>query len=424
MFSRIGDAAIKKDLTNTLALCEILGHPQRQFRSIHVAGTNGKGSVSHMLAAVLQEAGYKTGLYTSPHLKDFRERIKVNGVMISEAEVIAFTQRMQPHIESILPSFFEITVAMAFHHFAAQEVDIAVVETGLGGRLDSTNVITPELSVITNIGWDHMHLLGDTLPKIATEKAGIIKRNIPVVVGEVLDETRSVFEAKAAVENAPLFFAQERFKIESFTQNNHSLEVKVRDSVHGSTNDYTLDLPGIYQCNNLITVLAAIEQLKAQSWRLSETVVKNALRRSRRLNGLQGRWEKIATHPDLVIDVGHNEDGIKQILLQLQQSHYRQYHIVTGMVKDKDVEKVLTLLPKDAHYYFTQAQIPRALPAGQLQAMAAAKGLNGHAYTDVNTALENAMANAEKEDLVLVCGSVFLAGEVDRSRWNRGELLL
>lgn len=413
MFSRIGAAAIKKDLHNTIALCEALDNPYNHFKSIHIAGTNGKGSVSHMLAAILQTAGYKTGLYTSPHLHDFRERIKVNGEMISEQYVIDFTERVQPLIDEIEPSFFEITVAMAFEYFKQQNVDIAVIEVGLGGRLDSTNIITPELSIITNIGWDHMNLLGDSLEKIAYEKAGIIKQEIPVVVGETLPETKPVFEQKANAMQAPLHFAYNEFKVTSKKIIDHQLVVDVEELTIKSYFQYTLDLPGSYQTKNILTVLSSVRQLQEQGWNISEEHLKTALATSKQINGLHGRWEVIHEHPTVVMDVGHNEDGVKQIVDQLNESSYHKLHIVIGMVKDKEIEKVLALLPKDAQYYFTKAHIPRALPETDLQTKASAFNLLGDCFENVNTAIATAMQHANSDDLILVCGSVFLVGEVD-----------
>lgn len=416
MFSRIGAAAIKKDLHNTIELCEALNNPQQKFKTIHVAGTNGKGSVSHMLAAVLQTAGYKTGLYTSPHLHDFRERIKVNGEMISEGFVVEFTERIQPQIDLIHPSFFEITVAMAFDYFAQQKVDVAVVEVGLGGRLDSTNIITPELSIITNIGWDHMNLLGDTLEKIAGEKAGIIKPGIPVVVGEVIAETKPVFENKAKEQQAVLHVATDEFNIIGKEQSNGYLFVEAEDVKSKLLQSYQLDLPGIYQTKNILTVLTAIKLLQQKEWNISEQQIYTALSQVKKINGLHGRWETIHQHPSVIVDVGHNEDGIKQIVAQLEETTYNKLHIITGMVKDKEVEKVLSLLPKDATYYFTHAHLPRALPEDQLQAKAAVFGLKGETYPDVNNALSIALKNTSADDLILICGSVFLAGEVDITR--------
>lgn len=415
MFSRIGAAAIKKDLHNTIVLCEALGNPHKKFKSIHIAGTNGKGSVSHMLAAVLQTAGYKTGLYTSPHLHDFRERIKINGEMISEDFVINFTKRIQPLIDELEPSFFEITVAMAFDYFAQQEVDVAIIEVGLGGRLDSTNIITPVLSVITNIGWDHMNLLGNSLEKIAEEKAGIIKPNVPVVIGEVIPESKLVFLQKAQKQNAELHFAQEEFRLKSFHHNDDILSVEIEETETRKSDSYQLDLPGIYQTKNILTVLASVKQLQKTNWKISNDHLHSALKQTKKINGLHGRWERIHENPRVILDVGHNEDGVKQIVLQLSQTKHNRLHIVLGMVKDKEIDKVLSLLPKDAVYYFTRAQIPRALPETDLKQKALDHHLTGETFTDVNAALNNAKQMANTDDLILVCGSVFLVGEVDQS---------
>jgi dihydrofolate synthase / folylpolyglutamate synthase len=415
MFSRIGAAAYKADLTNTLSLCRFLNNPQHQFASIHIAGTNGKGSTSHMLAAILQQAGYKTGLYTSPHLKDFRERIKINGEMISEAAVIDFTERTKEITAAIQPSFFELTVGMAFEYFAAEKVDIAVIETGLGGRLDSTNVITPLLSLITNISYDHQNLLGDTLPQIAMEKAGIIKPCMPVIIGEATAETKPVFDSTAAAKQAPLYYASDCYTVSAWQHKDHLLQVTVNDTGTGQTSDYVLDLPGLYQTNNLPAILQAVKLLNKTGFALPDTAVQAALRNVKTLTGLHGRWELIQEQPAVVLDVGHNEAGIKAILQQLSVTPHRQLHWVMGMVKDKDVEKVLALLPKEAIYYFTQAPIPRALPVDELLQKAKGFMLQGQAYADVNSALAAAKIQADKTDLILVCGSVFIVGEVART---------
>lgn len=413
MFSRIGLAAYKKDLDNTLKVCDHLDNPHKKFKTIHIAGTNGKGSVSHMLAAILQTAGYKTGLYTSPHLKDFRERIRVNGDMISEEFVIDFTERIKPVIENIEPSFFEITVGMAFDYFAKQEVDIAVIEVGLGGRLDSTNVITPELSVITNIGWDHMNILGDTLEQIAFEKAGIIKQGIPVVIGEAIPETRKVFEKIAAEKNAPLHFAQEKRTVTEWQWQKHVLKLDVEMQHHTDHKHYLLDLPGLYQSKNLLTVLEACTVLQGKGWKTDEATVFKALQQVKKMTGLHGRWEIIHHHPTIVLDVAHNEEGIRQLVQQAELTDHHHLHIVLGVVKDKPLENVLKLLPKTASFYFTQAHIPRALDAAELKQMALGFEISGDVYPDVNTALEKIIETAHANDLVIVCGSVFLVAEVD-----------
>jgi dihydrofolate synthase/folylpolyglutamate synthase len=412
MYSRIGLAAYKKDLGNIIRLCEFLGNPHTKFKSIHVAGTNGKGSVSHMLAAILQTAGYKTGLYTSPHLKDFRERIKINGEMVSQQFVIDFTEKIKPLIEETEPSFFEISVAMAFEYFAEQNVDVAVIEVGLGGRLDSTNIITPELSVITNIGWDHMNILGSALEKIAFEKAGIIKPGVPVVVGEVLPETEPVFKKIAGEKKAPLTIASKKRWVSGWEKEKYYLVADVAQSGKPDRHTYRLDMQGLYQLKNLLTVLEAVTVLQSKGWHLDEHIISNALQKTRKLTGLHGRWETIYHTPTVVLDVAHNEDGFRQLAEQIEMSDYHQLHIILGLVKDKEVEKILRLLPAGAEYYFTKAQIPRAIPEHELAAKAAAAGLKGELFPDVNTALKSALDKAHKNDLILVCGSVFLAGEV------------
>jgi dihydrofolate synthase/folylpolyglutamate synthase len=413
MFSRIGVDAFKKDLTNTITLCKHLGDPHNKFKTIHIAGTNGKGSVSHMLAAILQTAGYKTGLYTSPHLKDFRERIKIDGEMVAEEFVISFTEKIKPLIDEIRPSFFEITVAMAFDYFAEQKVDVAVIEVGLGGRFDSTNIITPDLSVITNIGWDHMNILGDSLEKIAFEKAGIIKKDIPVVIGETLAETKEVFVKIAAEKNAPVHYVKKNRSVISWEWTRHELISEVAEAGKPDHKKYHLDLPGIYQNKNLLTVLEVCSVLKELNYSLDERDIREGLQKTKKITGLHGRWEIIHEHPTIVLDVGHNEDGIKQIKQQLELTTFHDLHIIIGLVKDKEVDKVLSLLPHAAHYYFTQAQIPRALAASDLQAKAAGFNLHGNAFPDVNTAIKTALSGSHKDDLILVCGSVFLVGEVN-----------
>lgn len=413
MFSRIGAAAFKADLNNTIALCEHLDNPQKKFKSVHIAGTNGKGSTSHMLAAIFQTAGYKTGLYTSPHLKDFRERIKIDGEMIQEAYVVEFISRINPLIEKLSPSFFEITVAMAFEYFMRQQVDIAVIEVGLGGRLDSTNIITPELSIITNISWDHMNMLGNTLEKIAGEKAGIIKHSIPIVIGERQEGVDKVFEEKALQENAPLVFASEKRFVAEWQLEHNMLNAGVAIFHTDEKTYYQLDLTGIYQTKNLVTVLESVKILQHQGWNITEENVRHALQKVKKLTGLHGRWDTIHQHPTVILDVGHNEDGIKAIAEQLEVTTYHHLRIVIGMVKDKEVDKVLTYLPQTATYYFTRSAIPRALPEEELAEKGRSSGLSGNYYPDVNTALRAAMSHADKDDVIVVCGSVFVVGEVD-----------
>ncbi len=426
MFSRIGAAAIKPNLDNTIAICKFLGHPEKKIKTIHIAGTNGKGSTSHMLASIFQEAGYKTGLYTSPHLYDFRERIKVNGQMCSQDFVIEFTNKIKPCIEKIEPSFFEITVGMAFDYFVQEKVDIAIIETGLGGRLDSTNVIEPELSIITNIGFDHMALLGNTLEAIASEKAGIIKKDTPVVIGAIVTATKKVFEDKANTENAPIYFAENFIEFKSFQNNwqnalfefNQPLIHLLDAPLFPKNFTIECDLPAKYQAKNLKAVLVAAQLLSTMGWKLTAGKVIKALSQVKKNNGLMGRWECIQDSPRVILDVAHNEHGVHALLEQLASLQYPQLHIVTGMVKDKDVQAVLKLLPKNALYYFTQSHIPRALPVNELAAQAIVIGLNGHSYEDVNLALKDAIKNANHNDLILVIGSVFLVAEVDRTHFS------
>lgn len=410
MFTRVGAVAYKKDLTNTLAFCQGINNPQQQFKTIHVAGTNGKGSTSHMLAAILQQAGYKTGLYTSPHLKDFRERIKVNGKAVSKPFVTQFVERNKSLIEHIKPSFFECTVAMAFDYFAYKKVDVAIIETGLGGRLDSTNIIQPDLSVITNIGWDHTDLLGDTLEKIATEKAGIIKQDVPVVVGSTLPETLAVFKQKSVQTNSNLYLAEQEIKVSQFstTANGCQLLVKSKTANYGLIKS---DLGGIYQKQNIALVVLATEVLKTLGYKFTKQHVKAGIAKVVKSTGLLGRWQLLNKNPLTIADVGHNEDGIKMVVKQLKQLKAAKLHMVIGMVKDKDIEKVLKLLPKQATYYFTNANLPRALSAPDLMAQAEKYKLKGKAYTTVKKAVNAAKANAGKHDVIFIGGSTFVVAE-------------
>jgi len=412
MFTRVGASAFKKDLHNTIELCEQLGNPQHKFKSIHIAGTNGKGSTSHMLAAIFQQAGYKTGLYTSPHLLDFRERIRINGELASTSFVVEFVEQMKPAIEALEPSFFELTVAMAFQYFALEQVDIAIIEVGLGGRLDSTNIITPELSVITNISYDHMHILGNTLPEIASEKAGIIKTGVPVVISETQSEISSVFIDKAAFEGAPIHFADQEWLIQESEFAGGQLQLGVQHSHSGDMKTIRTDLTGQYQCKNILGVLSAVKVMQHAGWELPEATVLAALSHVKKLTGLRGRWEVVSHDPLTIFDVGHNEAGITEIVQQLQHMVYRHLHIVTGFVKDKEVSKVLPLFPASATYYFSKAQIPRAMDQDELAEMGHQHGLRGHAYESVQQAFLAAKQAAHKEDLILVCGSFFIVAEV------------
>lgn len=408
MFQRQGASAIKKGLSNTIALCEALGNPHRKFKSIHVAGTNGKGSTSHMLAAILQTAGYKTGLYTSPHLKQFTERIRVNGREVDQQYVVEFVKRIQPLIEKIQPSFFEITVVMAFDYFAQHDVDVAVVEVGMGGRLDSTNVIHPILSVITNIGMDHMDLLGDTLDKIAMEKAGIIKTGVPVVISERQKDIDQVFIDEASEKQAPIFFSSDHFK----QQNENGIYNIIYDQ-NVFLNDVTLDLNGFYQRKNILGVMQSVKILREQLFKLEDEVIRSALKNVSSLTGLKGRWQKLSDEPLMICDTAHNVDGLQEVMRQVRQETFGELHIVMGMVKDKDITKALVLLPKEASYYFCQAKIPRALSAEELCVKAEEYGLRGEVIPDVNDAIACAKQRASKTDMIFIGGSSFVVAEIN-----------
>ncbi len=391
-FTRDGKSAIKKDLNNTLKLCDVLGLPQHQFKSIHIAGTNGKGSVSNMLAAIFQNHGYKTGLYTSPHLKDFRERIRINGVMIPEIEVVQFVEKMMPDIQNIKPSFFELTVALCFDYFASQKVDIAIIETGLGGRLDSTNVIQPVLSVITNIGFDHTDLLGNTLKEIATEKAGIIKPNIPVVIGETQPETQTVFNETAHSKSSTIFFADTNPEFY-----NTSIEC---------------ELKGKYQEKNAITVLQSLKVLETLGYQFDTFKTAKAFMDIKSLTGFMGRWEVLGTKPKIIADTAHNFEGLSMVIEQLLNEDFDQLHLVFGMVKDKDRTKILEILPTNGQYYFCAPQLMRALEPQILKEEAEKHGLNGEVYESVEEALKMAKENASPNDLIFVGGSTFVVAEI------------
>ncbi len=389
MYQNKGKSAFKKDLSNTLKLSAHLNHPEQKFKSIHVAGTNGKGSTSHMLASILQEAGYKVGLYTSPHLKDFRERIRINGQVISKQFVIDFIKRNKAFLESNNLSFFEMTVGMAFDYFAKQKVDIAIIEVGLGGRLDSTNIITPELSVITNIGFDHMQFLGTTLPEIALEKAGIIKPNIPVVIGETQPETENVFKNKAKENNSKIYFADQ-------------LVEEVLES----------DLKGTYQEYNKKTVIQSVTVLRKLGYNISNSNLKKGLLNVVKNSGLQGRWQVLQQEPKIVCDTAHNKEGLSYTMQQLQAESYNNLHIVFGVVSDKDLDSIISLLPKNATYYFCKPNVQRGLDEDLLKEYFLEKGFTGNSYSSVNEALDAAKLNANTDDLIYVGGSTFVVAEV------------
>jgi len=384
MYQRSGIAAYKKDIGNIIKACKILNNPQKKIKTIHIAGTNGKGSTAHMLASILQEAGYKTGLYTSPHLKDFRERIKINGKTIDKKYIINFIKENQLEFEKINMSFFEFTVAMAFNYFTESKVDIAIIETGLGGRLDSTNIINPELSIITNIGLDHTNLLGNTIEKIAFEKAGIIKKNTPIIIGRKQDKTKEIFKSIAKEKNAKLYY-------------------------NDNPKNITTDVKGDYQNENIGTAIKAIEVL---NWNISNEQINKGINNILKNTGLEGRWQKLSENPLTICDVGHNEDGIKNILRQIEKTKFNKLHFIFGSVNDKVLTNVFKLLPKKAKYYFCAAKIDRALQTNILKQRAEEFNLYGDEFSSVNQAYINAKENASKDDLIFIGGSTFIVAEV------------
>ena len=412
MYQRIGTAAYKKDLTNTLALCQALGNPQTRFKSIHIAGTNGKGSSSHMLAAILSENGYRTGLYSSPHLKNFGERIKIDGTQISEEEIINFVESNKKLIEDIQPSFFELTVAMAFNYFAMRKVDFAVIEVGLGGRLDSTNVILPEVSLITNISFDHQDLLGNTLGKIAFEKAGIIKNRTPIVIGEQNREVRDVFVNQAAKMNAPISFSYNNFQIEDPFLSANGLQFNIRIIKENTLHPGSFENPGLYQLKNLPGVLSVVDILKDKGNDFDGQKIFKALARYQSITGLKGRWQKLCDHPLIIADMAHNVGGIKEILDQLLKMECNILYFILGAVKDKDVNKILPLFPVEANYYFCEPKVPRAMEARLLQRHASLLGIEGEVIPDVNNAIDVAKTRAGKDDIIFVGGSTFVVSEI------------
>ena len=412
MFTRDGASAIKKDVDNTLQFCEVLDHPQHKFKSIHVAGTNGKGSSSHMLAAIFAASGYKTGLYTSPHLLDFRERIRINGALIPEATVVDFINTHKDYIEGLAPSFFETTVAMAFDFFAKEQVDIAIIEVGLGGRLDSTNVIFPEASLITNIGMDHMNLLGDTLEEIAAEKAGIIKPNVPIVISENNPQLSSIFVDRAKSLAAPLRLATDELVVLSDSLIDQGLSIAIQNLDTRQVHTWLLDLKGSYQQKNILGVLTLVDVMRQQGWSLSDAQVQAGLAQVSASTGLQGRWQTLSVDPLLICDTGHNEDGIREVVANIKATHYKRLHIVIGAMRDKDLGHMLPLLPQDAQYYFCSPTMPRAMPAEELAISAAEIGRMGQAYTSIAEALQAAKAAYTPGDLIFIGGSNFVVAEV------------
>lgn len=412
MFTRDGASAIKKDIDNTVRFCQALGNPHTQFKSIHVAGTNGKGSTSHLLASVLASAGYKTGLYTSPHLVDFRERIRIDGEMIPEENVIDFVDRHRSLIEEIQPSFFEVTVAMAFDYFATEQVDVSLIEVGLGGRLDSTNILLPELCVITNIGMDHTDLLGNTLAEIAAEKAGIIKPGVPVVVSERDETIAHIFEQKAREMNAPLRFASSELTVQTCEHSGQGLLVTVADNICHQTKDLYVGLAGHYQQKNILGVLTAVDELRKRNWTIGTEQLCEGLANVTRNTGLQGRWQTLSRDPLIVCDTGHNEDGIREVLATIWSTPHRKLHIVIGVMRDKDISHMLPQLPKDAVYYYCSPAISRAMPATELKDKAMQYGLKGMAYPSVSSAVLSAKEAYQEGDLIFVGGSNFVVAEV------------
>ncbi len=406
MFQRIGAAAYRKDLDNIIQLCDKLGNPQNKLKYIHVAGTNGKGSVTHIIASILQEQGYSVGVYTSPHYKDYRERIKINGKLISKQYVTAFVNKNKAKFEPINASFFEITNAMAFQYFADKKVDFVVLETGMGGRLDSTNIITPLLSVITNISFDHQQFLGDTLAKIAEEKAGIIKQNVPVVIGEWQKETSQVFEEKAKSTSSILRFASKKHELDNQKETSAGLHFLWKNK------SYTSDLSGQYQFKNIATALCAIEVLKDIGMNITEKAIRNGLKKVKENTYFIGRWMVRQQKPILIFDSAHNEGGLKSLVAQLKQLQFNQLHFVYGTVADKDLSKIFPLLPKKANYYFCKPNIPRGKSEIELHSEAYRAGLQGEAYSSVKKALKSALTKAGMKDVIIVSGSIFVVAEV------------
>ncbi len=412
MFQRQGGPAIKKDLGNIIALCKALGNPHHQLKCIHIAGTNGKGSTAHMISAILQSEGYQVGLYTSPHYRDFRERIKINGEYISKQEVVQFVEKNESLIFKIQPSFFEITVALAFDYFARQSIDYAIIETGLGGRLDSTNIINPLLSVITNISFDHMQFLGNTLPLIAGEKAGIIKKGTPVVISERQEETDFVFEEKAIQKDAPIFFASDLFRSELIETNFKRSRYNIYKSETIYFQDLIVEAYGNYQSKNILGVLSAIEELRKIGLKISDKSIYEGLANLKRLSRFMGRWEILSEAPLVFTDSGHNEAGIEEIMLELNKIKSEYLHIVLGTVKEKEMNKFLSYWPKNARYYFCKPDIPRGLDGEKLKELAADFSLKGSLYASVSEALDAAKKAAKKEDYIFVGGSTYVVAEV------------
>lgn len=413
MYQRQGKAAYKANLDNTLRFDAALGFPHLSFSSIHVAGTNGKGSVSHMLASVLQHSGLKTGLYTSPHLLDFRERIRINGTPIPEEAVCEFVDRHHLLINEMSPSFFEMTVAMAFDYFASQKVDVAVIETGLGGRLDSTNILTPVLSIITNISLDHTEFLGSNLPSIAREKGGIIKEGVPVVLGRSEEAYEGILAEMARAKNAPLVRAQEIYTPVFFTLNQEgAMILRLQNKASGALETYTCDLAGLYQRENLVTALTSLQQLQKMGWDLSPSGIEKGLASVSESTGILGRWQTIGHNPRSICDTAHNADGIQAVMEQISQVPRKKLHMVWGMVSDKEKKSILPLLPKEARYYFTQSSVPRSMDLQELAHAASAYGLEGTRHPTVEQAYRAALQEAGPDDMIFTGGSTFVVADL------------
>lgn len=412
-FHRDGEKALKAGLNNTILLCEALGNPHLKFKSVHIAGTNGKGSTSHFLSAILQTAGYKTGLYTSPHLKSYTERFKINGQPIAESAIVDFVALNKALIEEVNPSFFEISVALAFEYFARNKVDIAIIEVGLGGRFDSTNIITPILSLVTNISFDHTSLLGNTLPEIAFEKAGIIKKDVPVVISETHPDTKKAFIDKAKIENSEIYFADQIYRvISSSILKSGRREATIFEGNNDLFDSIELDLVGKYQIKNIIGVLEACKHLNELGFRVSDENIKVAIKDVCKLTNFKGRWQVLGINPLVVADVAHNEGGLKLILDQINETPHQQIHFVLGFVKDKDIATILQLFPKDAKYYFCEFDSPRKLSVNDLFLKAKANGLIGQKFSSPDEALLVAKRNASKEDLIYIGGSTFVLSDL------------
>jgi dihydrofolate synthase/folylpolyglutamate synthase len=415
MFQKVGGAAFKAGLERITELCKVLGNPQHQYKTIHIAGTNGKGSCSHFLASILQESGYKTGLTTSPHLQSFTERIRINGQEIEKESFVHFIEKYKQVIEEVEASFFEATIAMAFWYFAEKQVDVAVIETGLGGRLDATNIISPEVCLITNIGFDHQQFLGNTLPLIASEKAGIIKKEIPVVISEHNSETKQVFLEKASQENAPIYFASEDYEVEQATATPHGLQVtinKKRKNGRGYTRQYVSGLLGRYQLKNILGVLSVVDILREKQWIIGEQPLQKGLANVVKNTNLKGRWQILQQKPLVVADTAHNSHGIKEVVEQLKSTPHQQLHLVLGFMKDKEIDNILPLYPQEAIFYFCKPNLPRAMETAVLEEKAKMLNLQYYIVPEVNEALAYALQKAQNEDIVLVGGSTFVVAEI------------